>query len=87
LISFILHHPLLIPTCKEQEVKNSVLGGRHLADNPNSWKTTYREAKGNDLKIDISGGKVLSAYPLVIQVEKPEVTVTIQGGIGAVPIR
>jgi hypothetical protein len=60
---------------------------KHLADNPNSWKTTYREAKGNDLKVNVSGGRALQSYPLVVQVEKPEVTVTIQGGVGAVPIR
>ena len=60
---------------------------RHLADNPNSWKTTYREAKGNDMKVEVSGGKMLHNYPLVVQVERPEVTVTIQGGVGAVPIR
>jgi len=60
---------------------------KHLADNPNSWKTTYREAKGNDLDLAVSGGRVLQSYPIVVHVEKPEVGVTIQGGIGAVPIR
>ena len=35
----------------------------------------------------VSGGRVLQNYPIVIHVEKPEVTVAIQGGIGAVPIR
>lgn len=60
---------------------------KHLTNNPNSWKTTYREAIGNNLKADISGGKELNNYPLVIQVEKPEVTVTVKGGIGVVPVR
>ena len=60
---------------------------KHLAENPNSWKTTYREAKGNDLNLAVSGGRVLQSYPIVIHVEEPEVAVTIQGGIGAVPIR
>ncbi|MHC4581860.1 MAG: hypothetical protein ACYS14_10410, partial [Planctomycetota bacterium] len=60
---------------------------KHLAGNPNSWKTTYREAIGNDLDVHVSGGKVIQTYPLVIQVEQPEVTVTINGGVGAVPIR
>lgn len=60
---------------------------KHLAENPNSWKTTYREAKGNDLDLAVSGGRVLQSYPIVIHVERPEVGVTIQGGIGAVPIR
>ena len=60
---------------------------KHMAGNPNSWKTAFREAKGNDLKVHVSGGKALSTYPLVIQVEKPEVTVKINGGVGAVPIQ
>jgi hypothetical protein len=60
---------------------------KHLTENPTSWKTTYREAKGNDLEVHVFGGKAFSTYPLVIQVEQPEVTLTIQGGIGAVPIR
>jgi len=60
---------------------------KHLMDNPRSWKTTYREAKGNDLEVMVTGGRLLQNYPLVIHVEKPEVTVTVIGGIGAVPIR
>jgi len=60
---------------------------QHVAENPNSWKTTYREAIGNDLDVRVSGGKVMQTYPLVIQVEQPEVTVTINGGVGAVPIQ
>jgi len=59
----------------------------HLAENPSSWKTTYREAKGNKLTVTVSGGNALRNYPLVVQVEKPEVPVTIKGGVGAVPIR
>ena len=60
---------------------------QHLTENPNSWETTYREAQGNDLAITVSGGKEIQNYPLVIQVEEPEVTVAIKGGVGAVPIR
>jgi hypothetical protein len=60
---------------------------KHLTENPRSWKTTYREAKGNDLEVRVLGGRRLQNYPLVIQVEKPEVKVTLQGGIGAVPVR
>lgn len=59
---------------------------KHLMDNPGSWKTAYREAKGNDLKVTVTGGKKLENYPVVIQIEKPEVTVAIKGGVGAVPI-
>ena len=59
----------------------------HLMENPTSWKTVYREAIGNDLAVKVTGGRTVQNYPLVIQVEKPEVTVSIEGGIGAVPMR
>lgn len=60
---------------------------KHLTEHPNSWETTYREAKGNDLNLEVTGGQALRNYPIAIHVEKPEVTVTIKGGIGVVPIR
>ena len=59
----------------------------HLAENPSSWKTTYREAIGNDLAVEVEGGRVLHRYPLIIQAEQSELTVSIDGGIGYVPIR
>ncbi|MEN8694008.1 MAG: hypothetical protein ABF334_04315 [Akkermansiaceae bacterium] len=60
---------------------------QHLAKHPSSWKTTHREAKGNTLRVQVSGGTETQNYPLVIQVEEPEVKFTIQGGIGAVPVQ
>lgn len=59
----------------------------HLAANPSSWKTTYREAVGNDLKLNVEGGSVKNNYPVIIQTQKPNVAVTIKGGVGYVPIR
>ena len=59
---------------------------KHLTDNPNSWKTTYREVVGNDLKVSATGGRVLQNYPIAIRIQKPEVAISIQGGVGAVPI-
>ena len=60
---------------------------KHLTDTPNSWKTTYREASGNDLEVTAVGGKVLCRYPVIIQAEAPTVEVRIKGGVGYVPIR
>jgi hypothetical protein len=60
---------------------------KHLVDNPNSWKTTYREAKGNNLNVVVTGGKVSHNYPVAIQADSSEVSVIIEGGVGAVPIR
>jgi hypothetical protein len=60
---------------------------KHLAEHPASWRTTYREAVGNDLQVTVRGGKVLNRYPIVIRAEKATVDVSITGGAGFVPIR
>jgi hypothetical protein len=59
----------------------------HLAANPRSWKTVYREARGNDLDVTVDGGAATHTYPIIIQASQPEITVDIRGGVGAVPIR
>jgi len=59
----------------------------HLAVNPRSWKTVYREALGNDLHVIVDGGVTTHSYPIIIQASQPEITVDIRGGVGAVPIR
>ena len=60
---------------------------QHLEENPHSWKTTWREAKGNDLRIEVAGGRLVQDLPIVIRAERSEVAVTIRGGVGYVPIR
>ncbi len=60
---------------------------QHLRENPSSWKTVYREAKGNDLEVAVSGGTLLRNYPVMIQTLSETVTVDIKGGVGYVPIR
>lgn len=63
---------------------------QHLTANPRSWKTVYREAKGNDLRAKVTGGTVLRNYPLMIQAATPatpEVAFEITGGVGYVPVR
>lgn len=59
---------------------------RHLTEAPESWRTTYREAQGNQLEITVSGGTKTHDYPLVIRADQPEVTLDINGGVGAVPV-
>jgi hypothetical protein len=59
---------------------------RHLAENPRSWKTTHREAAGNDLSVQATGGSVLYRYPIEILCARPDVEVTIAGGVGFVPV-
>lgn len=60
---------------------------KHLSENPSSWKTTHREAVGNDLQVTAHGGKVLNRYPIIIQAEMPMIDISIKGGVGFVPIR
>ena len=60
---------------------------QHLRENPASWKTIHREASGNNLVVTVLGGAVKTKYPLIIQRKESEVTLTISGGTGAVPVR
>ena len=59
----------------------------HLRQNPKSWKTVYREAAGNDLEVSVTGGELLHRYPIVVDARRQEVEVSIEGGVGVVPIR
>ena len=59
----------------------------HLEESPQSWKTVHREATGNDLEVDVTGGRLLHRYPIIVAAGEPEVEVSIKGGVGAVPIR
>ena len=58
-----------------------------LQENPKSWKTAYREAKGNHLNVKVSGGTLIKNYPLIIKAESPELRFDIEGGVGYVPVR
>ncbi|MDQ8196124.1 LamG domain-containing protein [Coraliomargarita sp. SDUM461004] len=60
---------------------------KHLIENPSSWKTTYREAIGNDLEVDVTGGTLLNQYPIQIQANAELINLEIKGGVGYVPIR
>jgi len=59
----------------------------HLEEHPRSWKTIYREAVGNDLVVNVTGGTVTKRYPIIIETDKTVVEVKIEGGVGYVPIR
>ena len=59
----------------------------HLQENPASWKTVHREAVGNNLSVDVSGGEVIEEHPLVIRGTESSIDLTITGGVGAIPIR
>ena len=60
---------------------------KHLTENPRSWKTIYREALGNDLEVQVTGGSLLQRYPIVVQADDSAVRVQVKGGCGKVPIQ
>lgn len=60
---------------------------KHLTMHPESWKTTHREAIGNDLKVTVEGGSLRHRYPVIVGAESEEVKVDLVGGVGFVPIR
>jgi hypothetical protein len=59
----------------------------HLDKHPNSWRTTHKEAVGNDLEVSVKGGVLLDNYPIIIKLKGNGVSVDIKGGVGAVPIQ
>ena len=59
----------------------------HLTANPCSWKTVYREAQGNDLRVTVDGGVAINTYPIIVQASQRDIKVNIRGGVGAVPLR
>lgn len=59
----------------------------HLEQHSCSWRTVFREAAGNNLEVEVSGGRVLHRYPVIVQAEEAEVRVALTGGLGAVPLR
>ena len=60
---------------------------KHLVANPSSWKTTHLAAKGNDLRVEVGGGKLIHSYPIIVKSEANATQVKITGGVGYVPIR
>lgn len=61
----------------------------YLLQCTDSWKLIHREAKGNDLCIEVIGGNLKNKYPIIIHVtNESEVQVNIEkGGVGAIPIQ
>lgn len=60
---------------------------QHLTEYPRSWKTIYREVAGNELDVIVTGGELLSSYPIRIQATDVELGITITGGNGKVPLQ
>jgi hypothetical protein len=58
-----------------------------LKEYPRSWEVPFREALGNDLQVNVTGGMLQSHYPVSIRALNDEcVDVHIIGGVGYCPI-
>jgi len=58
-----------------------------LAKNGDTWKPVHRQAQGNDLKINVSRGRLLRAYPPMIEANSAGMAeFEITGGVGYVPV-
>nr|WP_271560244.1 hypothetical protein [Algibacter sp.] len=57
-----------------------------LKNNPLSWEMIYREAAGNDIDVKVSKGKLLDNYPIKIETNNGKAELTVNGGLGYVPL-
>ena len=62
---------ITVPHCADDYYGPNEALRQHLAESPRSWKTVHREATGNNLKVNATGGTVTNCYPIIIQVEDP----------------
>jgi len=78
---------ITLPRVVDDYYGENIMFKKHMLENPSSWRTTHREAVGNDLKVEALGGVVRSRYPIIIECIEDEIVVDIEGGVGFVPIR
>ena len=57
-----------------------------LSKGGNTWRPIYREAIGNNLKLQPIRGRILHDYPIVVEVDEDQIAeFDVTGGIGYVP--
>ena len=59
---------------------------RALQKHENTWRMMYREALGNDLRIETARGKLVRRRPLLIRAEADRAEFSVAGGLGYGPI-
>lgn len=58
-----------------------------LKENANTWKMVWRQAKGNDINVNVTRGKLKDNYPIVIDAGSgKKVEFEITGGLGYLPV-
>jgi len=83
---------ITIPLEAENYYGPNVHFKQHLQQCPSSWKTVHREARGNNLSVQLlTGGVLKESYPIIIETfqnKDNDTKFCIQkSGIGAVPVR
>ena len=60
---------------------------KDLQSNGNTWKPVFRQAAGNDLRIEVENGRLLRTYPPRILVDLGQnAEIAIAGGVGYLPL-
>jgi len=58
-----------------------------LAEHPDSWQQVHRQAAGNHLDVSVHTGRLVEAYPPIVEVNtEQQVRLEIAGGVGYVPV-
>jgi hypothetical protein len=57
-----------------------------LSTKANTWQMTYREAIGNDTKVETTTGTLIDEHPIHIKATKNKARFSISGGLGYVPV-
>ena len=60
---------------------------RALEADGNTWRMVWREARGNDLRVQVTGGRLMRRTPVVVRsADGVTAAVEIGGGLGHVPV-
>src|SRR5690606_32723022 len=57
-----------------------------LARHANTWRMIEREAKGNDLAVEVRGGTLALRRPTRVRTVESKAELKIEGGLGFVPV-
>ncbi len=58
-----------------------------LEKEANTWLPVFREAAGNNIKVQAGSGVIMKSYPLMLEVDRRQrAEVTIYGGVGFLPV-
>ena len=80
-----IEHVVVPQAAKDYYGPNANLAAA-LAGRADTWRMILREARGNDLKVDVSRGRLVRMRPTRIAADGDRAEFSIAGGLGYVPI-